>query len=53
MRKRGVKEGATARGVMEKSKYVRVIERKKVRGDDPVEYFLPTESEVLFESQRE
>ena len=24
---------------MEKSKYVRVIEVKKVRGDDPIEYF--------------
>ena len=27
---------------MEKSRYVRVIEGKEVRRDDPIEYFLPT-----------
>ena len=27
---------------MEKSKYVTVVEGKQVRGDDPIEYFLPT-----------
>ena len=27
-------------------------EEKEVRGDDPVEYFLPTGSEVPFEPQR-
>ena len=27
---------------MEKSRYVRVIERKEIRGDDPVKYFLHT-----------
>ena len=34
-------ERATARIAMEKSRYVRIIERKGVRGDDPVEHFLP------------
>ena len=34
------------------SRYVRVIEEKEVRGDDPIEYFLPIKSEVSFESQR-
>ena len=37
---------------MEKCRYVRVIEGEEVRGDGPIEYFLPTESEVPFESQR-
>ena len=37
-----VRRGATARGAMEKGRCVRVIEREEVRGDDPVEYFLPT-----------
>ena len=27
---------------MEESRYVRVIEGEEVRGDDPVEYLLPT-----------
>ena len=27
---------------MEKSRYVRVIQRAEVRGDDPSKYFLPT-----------
>ena len=36
-----VRGGATARGVMEKGGCVRVIEVEEVRGDDPVEYFLP------------
>ena len=36
-----VKRGANARGVMEKSRCVRVNEGEEVRGDDPVEYFLP------------
>ena len=27
---------------MEKSRYARVIERKKMRGDNPIEYFLTT-----------
>ena len=44
--KRGGSKGdvtrrVTARGVMEKSWYVRVIEGKKVTGDDSMEYFLP------------
>ena len=34
--------GATARGAMKKSRYVRVIEGEEVRGDDPVECFLST-----------
>ena len=37
-----VRGGATASRVMEKSGCVRVIEGEEVRGDDPVEYFLPT-----------
>ena len=28
---------------MEKSRYVRVVDGKEVRRNDPVEYFLPTE----------
>ena len=36
-----MKRGATARGAMEKGGCVRVIEGEEVRGDDPVEYFLP------------
>ena len=36
-----VKKGATARGAMEKSGCVRIIEGKEVRRDDPVKYFLP------------
>ena len=40
--KRDVRKAATARGTMEKSWRVRIIEWKEVRGDDPIEYFLPT-----------
>ena len=36
-----VRRGATAREAMEKGLCVRVIEGEEVRGDDPVEYFLP------------
>ena len=36
---RGVTTTREAKG---KSRYVRVIERKEVRKDDPIEYFLPT-----------
>ena len=36
-----VRRGATAKGAMEKDGCVRVIEGEDVRGDDPVEYFLP------------
>ena len=50
--KGNVRRGATAREAVEKSRRVRVIETKKVRGDDPIEYFLPTGSEVSFEFQR-
>ena len=35
------RRGATARGAMEKSGCVRVIEVEEVRRNDPVEYFLP------------
>ena len=35
-----VRGGATARGAIEKSRYVRVIEREEVRSNDPIEYFL-------------
>ena len=37
---------------MEKNRDVREIEGKEVRGDDPIEYFLPTESEVPFDCQK-
>ena len=47
-----VRRGSTARRAMEKSRYVRVIEGKEVRGDDPIEYFLSTGLELVFESQR-
>ena len=30
-----------ARGGMKKSRYVKVIERKDIGGDDPIECFLP------------
>ena len=36
-----VRRGATARGAMEKGGCVRINEGEEVRGDDPVEYFLP------------
>ena len=36
-----VRRGATAEGAMEKGGCVRVIDGEEVRGDDPVEYFLP------------
>ena len=39
--KGNIRGGATARGAMEKSRYVRVIEGEEVRGDDPIKYFLP------------
>ena len=55
--KRGESKGdvrgrATARGAMEKSGCVRVIEGEEVRGNDPVKYFLPGGSGVSLESQR-
>ena len=37
-----VRRGATAREAMEKGGCDRVIEGEEVRGDDPIEYFLPT-----------
>ena len=37
--KGNVRGGATIRGAMEKSRYVRVIEGEEVRRNDPVEYF--------------
>ena len=53
MSKRGESKGDVRREAMEKSRYdVKVIERKEVRGDDPIECFLPTGSKVPFESQR-
>ena len=36
-----VRRGATARRAMEKSGYVRVIEREEARRDDSVESFFP------------
>ena len=43
-----VRGGATARGAMEKSRYVRIIEGEGVRKDDPIKYFLPTGIESTF-----
>ena len=37
-----VRGEVTAREAMKKSMYVRVIEGEEVRGDDPIECFLPT-----------
>ena len=37
-----VRREATARGAMEKGRFVRIIEGEEVRGDDSVEYFLST-----------
>ena len=36
-----VRKGATAKRAMKKSRYMGVIEGEEVRGDDPIEYFLP------------
>ena len=47
-----VKGGLTAKGALEKSRYIKVIEGEGVRRDDPTEYFLPAEVEIAFESQR-
>ena len=47
-----VRRGATARGALEKSGCVRVIEGEEVRRNDPVEYFLPAGSKVPLESRR-
>ena len=44
-----VKREASVRGAMEKNKYVGVIE--EVRGDDPIEYFLPTRARSNFRVQ--
>ena len=41
-KQRDVTGRETARGTTEKSSHVKVIEREEVRGDDPIEYFLPT-----------
>ena len=41
--KEDVKREATIRKAIEKSWRVRVIDRKEVRGEDPIEYFLSTE----------
>ena len=40
--KGNVRRGATARGGMEKSKYVEDIKGEEVRRNDPIEYFLLT-----------
>ena len=37
---------------MENIRYVRVIEGKEIRGDDPIEYFLTTGVESIFLSPR-
>ena len=44
--RKGKREGSKGNvrgGAMEKGGCVRVIEGEEVRGDDPVEYFLPVE----------
>ena len=50
--KGNAREGAIARRVMEKGGYVRVMEGEKVRGYDPVEYFLPRWSRKYLLSPR-
>ena len=40
--------GATARGAMEKSRYIWVIEGEEVKRDDSIEYFLLTGVESTF-----
>ena len=40
--------GATARGAMEKSRYVKVIEREEVKRGDPIECFLLTKVSSAF-----
>ena len=50
--KEDIRGGVTAIGAMEKGGCVRVIEEEEVRGDGPVEYFLPAGSDVPLESQR-
>ena len=40
--KENARGGVTARGAMEKVKYVRVIEGEEVRGDDLIKCFIPT-----------
>ena len=40
------------RGAMEKGGCVRVIEEEEVRGDDPVEYFLPCRGQKYLLSSR-
>ena len=47
-----VKREAAAKGGMEKNRNLRVIERKKVRRIDPIQYFLFTGLRRTFESQR-
>ena len=47
-----VRGGATARGAMEKSRYIWVIEGEEVRRDNLLECFVSMGSEVPFESQR-
>ena len=42
----------TTRGAMVKCRYVRIIERKEVRRDDPIKCSSPLGSEVPFESHR-
>ena len=43
-----IREGATDREAMQKSKYVRVIEGEMVRGDEPIEYFFSKEVGSIF-----
>ena len=50
--KGNVREGTTARGAMEKGRYVRVSKGEEIRRDDPIEYFLPRGLGVPNESQR-
>ena len=47
-RKEDVRRQARGRGATEMSGSVGVIERKEFRGDDLIEYFLPTEVRSTF-----
>ena len=46
--KRNVRGRATAEKSIDKNRCVRVIEGKEVRGDNPIEHFVPTGAKSTF-----